>query len=262
LIGFHPLADNILVTVGADKDVKLWDVEVGEEKVTLPKEHRDLISSLSWNEDGSQVATFCKDKKLRIFDPRGQAMVGDVQAHEGTKGGKVQWLTGMEKIFTAGFSRQSDREIKLWDPRSMGAALTSIKIDVGSSSLLPFWDEDTHIIHIAGKGDGLVRMYEVTEDAPFLNPLMEYKSSKPTSGLIFLPKRACNVMDCEINRVLKLTTTEVIPISFSVPRQNKHFFQDDLYPPSWDGRATTSAEEWFGGASGLPNKVSLEPPQL
>jgi len=68
-------------------------------------------------------------------------------------------------------------------------------------------------------------------------------------------------MDCEINRFLKLTTTDVLPISLSIPRQNKLFFQDDLFPPTYDGQPTGSAEEWFGGASNPPNKVSLEPAQ-
>lgn len=31
------------------------DVEAGEERLTLPKEHKDVVASFTWNEDGSQV---------------------------------------------------------------------------------------------------------------------------------------------------------------------------------------------------------------
>jgi len=259
LIDFHPLADNVLVTVGADKDIKIWDVETGEEKLTLPKEHRELIAGFTWNEVGSELATFAKDKKLRIFDPRGQALVADVVAHEGTKGGRVAWLNGLDKIVTTGFTRQSDKEVTLWDPRNLGRSLHTQKFDVGSSAVVPYYDEDTHILHLAGKGDGLIRMFEVVDEAPFFYPLIDYKSSKPQTGLAFFPKQMLNVMDCEINRILKLTTTDVLPVSFTIPRQNKLFFQDDLFPPTWDRQSTMTAEDWFGGASNPPNRVSLDP---
>ena len=32
--------------------------------------HEDLIQSFTWKGDGSLVASSCKDKKLRLFDPR------------------------------------------------------------------------------------------------------------------------------------------------------------------------------------------------
>ena len=38
--------------------------------------HNDIIQSISWNRDGSLFSTTCKDKKLRIIDPR----VGDCVA--------------------------------------------------------------------------------------------------------------------------------------------------------------------------------------
>ena len=37
--------------------------------------HSDLIQSCSWNKNGSLIASTCKDKKLRILDPRAGAIV-------------------------------------------------------------------------------------------------------------------------------------------------------------------------------------------
>jgi len=261
LVDYHPYARGVLLTVGADKDVKLWDVEAGAERLTLPKEHRDIVVSFSWNEDGSQLATFSKDKKVRTFDPRANAMSADVTAHEGTKGGRLTWLKSLDKLLTTGITKQSDREFSLWDPRNLGTPLANLKHDVGSSVILPYFDEDTHIIHLAGKGDGLIKMYEVTDDSPHFLALLDYKSNKPQSGLAFLPKKCCNVMECEVNRFVKLTTSEVLPISMTIPRQNKSIFQDDIFPHTYDGQPTGNAEEWFGGATNPPNKVSLEPAQ-
>jgi len=262
LIDFHPLAEGVLLTVGADKTIKLWDVESGANRLALT-DHRDQITSFSWNADGSQLATFCKDKKLRIFDPRGQAVVSEVVAHEGTKGGRTQWLTSLDKILTTGFTRQSEREFRVWDHRSLGKPLATQKLDVSPATLLPVFDNDTGVLFLSGKGDGLMRTFEVIDSDPFFFPLLEYKSNKPAAGIACVPKRNLNVMECEIARFYKLSQREVIPISFMVPRLNKDFFQDDLFPDTWDGQPVYSADSWFGGASGQTgNKVSLKPPNV
>ena len=37
--------------------------------------HKDTIFSMSWNRDGSLFATTCKDKKIRVIDPRQNVVV-------------------------------------------------------------------------------------------------------------------------------------------------------------------------------------------
>lgn len=47
----------------------MWDVGKGE-AVSVVDCHPDVIYSISFNKDGSRLATTCKDKKLRVLDPR------------------------------------------------------------------------------------------------------------------------------------------------------------------------------------------------
>ena len=47
----------------------LWNVEAGQ-LVRSIAVHPDTIFSLSWNRDGSLFATTCKDKKIRVIEPR------------------------------------------------------------------------------------------------------------------------------------------------------------------------------------------------
>ena len=49
---------------------------------------------------------------------------------------------------------------------------------------------DTGVQHryIAGKGDGNIRYYEITEEAPYCHFLSQYQSSAPQRGLGWLPK--------------------------------------------------------------------------
>lgn len=76
-----------MLTADAGKTVKLFDVEASQEKLTFPGSilllflfifldaHKAQITNVSWNYDGSLVATSCKDKTLRVFDPRANKVV-------------------------------------------------------------------------------------------------------------------------------------------------------------------------------------------
>jgi len=54
--------------------VVVWNVGIGEVLIHVDC-HPDIVYSASWNWDGSQLLTTCKDKKMRIIDPR----TGDIQ---------------------------------------------------------------------------------------------------------------------------------------------------------------------------------------
>ena len=48
----------------------VWNVGTGELVYQMSDAHPDVIYSVSWNKDGSAVCTVCKDKALRVIDPR------------------------------------------------------------------------------------------------------------------------------------------------------------------------------------------------
>jgi len=259
-LDFHPLAANVLLGIDASKKVKIWDVDAQKEQLVFPDVHKAVVSNVSWNYGGSLVATACKDKMLRIFDPRANSLAGEVADHDGAKGFRVLWLTRKDLIFTAGFSKGSERQISIFDPRKLSTKLSSQKIDSSSSTLLPFADQDNNLVFLAGKGDGNIRYYEVNDEAPYFHYINEFKSKDPQSGLAALPKRCCDVMKCEIIKFLKLTPNgNVVQIRFEVPRAENQFFQDDIFPDTPDGKASMTSSEWFGGANNPPNLISLDP---
>jgi WD40 repeat protein len=74
-IQFHPTAANILASGSSDKTVKIWDIETGKELFSVDNHHGDGITSISWNYNGSLLATVAKDKKIRVIDPRKNTVV-------------------------------------------------------------------------------------------------------------------------------------------------------------------------------------------
>eukprot|EP00695_Tsukubamonas_globosa_P000025 TRINITY_DN1015_c1_g1_i1.p2 TRINITY_DN1015_c1_g1~~TRINITY_DN1015_c1_g1_i1.p2 ORF type:complete len:244 (-),score=117.04 TRINITY_DN1015_c1_g1_i1:234-965(-) len=148
---FHKTAANVLATTAFDFSVKLWDIEKGEAKASCTV-HPEVVQSLSFNLDGSLMATTCKDKKLRIVDPRANAAVATVTGHEGAKGARVIWMGQKDRIFTVGFSKMSERQYSFWDPRDLTKPLITTDLDNSSGQLIPLYDEDTNILFPRRKG--------------------------------------------------------------------------------------------------------------
>lgn len=49
--------------------ILIWNLDVGE-PVKMIDCHSDVILCMSFNTDGSLLTTTCKDKKLRVIEPR------------------------------------------------------------------------------------------------------------------------------------------------------------------------------------------------
>jgi len=252
---FNPVANNILATSSTDFTVKLWDIEQGKNVKTI-EGHADIIQSLDWNYNGSLIATTCKDKKARVFDPRTETIAQEVLAHQGIKGSRVCFMK--EKVLTIGFSKTSEREFNIYDSRKFAEPLAHLSVDTSAGVIMPFFDHDTNILFLAGKGDGNIRYYEIVDEAPYFHYLSEFKSATPQRGMTFYPKRAMNVSECEIARALKLTPNKVEPISFRVPRKSE-LFHDDLFPDCYAGEAALDAETWLSGTDAEPKTMSMSP---
>jgi len=256
---FHPSANNILATSGTEPCLKVWDIEKGAEISSVEGQWGDIIQSVSWNTEGSLLATSSKDKKLRVIDPRAGLVAHEFEAHLGPKGFRSLYLSKpTERIFSVGFSKTSERQYALWDTKNLSEPLTMVGIDNAAGLLMPFYDNDTGVLYLAGKGDGNIRYFEVTDEAPYIFYLSEYKSATAQNGMGYLPKRACDVGSCEIARLFKATTNMVEPIAFCVPRKGGQF-QDDLYPDTASNIPALSSDEWKSGQNAAPKMMSMAP---
>ena len=132
-------------------------------------------------------------------------------------------------------------------------------VDCSSGILIPYYDPDTRIVFVAGKGDGNIRYYELTDSEPFIHYLSEYKSSSPQRGLGVMAKRGLDVTKNEIFRFYKLHATGGIcePISMIVPRKSE-VFQEDIYPDTLSGIPSISCDEWLTGVNRDPILISLK----
>lgn len=254
---FNPVANNILATSSTDFQLKIWDIEKGAEFINIGH-HADIIQSVAWNWDGSLLATACKDKKIRVFDPRSNVVAQEAEGHQGVKGSRVSWLGKSNRLYTTGFGKTSERQYMILEHTDLSNPLVSTNIDNASGLLMPFFDPDTNVLFLAGKGDGNIRYYEITDEKDYCYYLSEFKSNVPQVGMGWMPKRGCDVSVCEIARLYKAVGTMVEPISFQVPRKSD-MFQDDLFPDTFGGEPSLTADQWVSGQNAEPKLVSLAP---
>lgn len=91
----------------------IWNVGTGEALIEIAG-HPDLIWSVDFNYNGSKIVTTCKDKKIRIIDPRTGKILQQGQGHEGVKPMRAIFLKD-NRIFTTGFTKRSERMYALRD---------------------------------------------------------------------------------------------------------------------------------------------------
>lgn len=106
---------------------------------------------MSFNWDGSLFATTCKDKKVRVIDARSGEVVQMGEGHVGTKASRVTWCGTANMLFTTGFSKMSERQYSVWDPKDLSKPLKTEMIDTSSGVLFSEYDEDTNMIYVGGK---------------------------------------------------------------------------------------------------------------
>ncbi|XP_075881803.1 coronin-1C-A-like [Nelusetta ayraudi] len=257
IITWHPTARNVLLSAGCDNQIVIWNVGTGEAMITLEDQHPDMIYNVCWNRNGSLICTSCKDKTIRVIDPRQEKIIAEKEKpHEGARPMRVIFMSD-GNLLTTGFSRMSERQLALWNMKNMDEPMHLLDIDTSNGVLLPFYDPDTSVVYLCGKGDSSIRYFEVTDESPFIHYLSTYSSKEPQRGMGYMPKTGLDVNKCEIARFYKLLERKCEPIVMTVPRKSD-LFQDDLYPNTAGPEPALEAEEWFEGRDGEPQLISLK----
>ncbi|XP_077298195.1 protein coronin [Arctopsyche grandis] len=256
LVVWHPTAQNVLLTAGSDNQVAIWNVGTGEILLQLDS-HPDLVYSACFNWDGSKLLTTCKDKKIRLIDPRTGVIEGEAICHEGTKASRAIFLRhGL--VFTTGFSKMSERQYSLRAPDALNEPIVMVELDTSNGVMFPLYDPDTSMVYLCGKGDSVIRYFEITPEPPFVHYINTFQTPEPQRGIGMMPKRGCDVSTCEITKFYRLNNSGLCQvISMTVPRKSE-LFQEDLYPDTLSDVPALSAEEWVGGQDAEPLTISLK----
>nr|XP_049697604.1 coronin-7 isoform X2 [Helicoverpa armigera] len=256
-VGFHPVADG-LIHVASGHELALWDL-TKQKEAFVNRDHSEVIQSTSWKKDGKLLATSCKDKKVRIIDPRASTAVADVaNSHQNIKDSRIVWLGDQDRILTTGFDSARLRQIMIRDVRNLSQTQKTLELDCSTGILMPLFDPDTNMLFLAGKGDTTILYMELTDREPYLIEGLRH-SGEQTKGACLVPKRALRVMEGEVNRVLQLAGSSVVPIMYQVPRKSYRDYHADLYPDTSGSVTYLSAPMWLDNQDHPVPNISLHP---
>uniref|UniRef100_A0A8C7AA37 Coronin n=1 Tax=Neovison vison TaxID=452646 RepID=A0A8C7AA37_NEOVI len=243
---FHPTADGVLVSA-AGTAVKLWDVAKQQPLTGTGRTGHPPLGILRLDGTLSPSVFLNVNSRIRrrsaIF-----CLLQSTEAHRNSKDGRLAWTGTQEQLVSTGFNQMREREVKLWDTRHFSSALASLSLDTSPGSLLPLLDPDSGLLILAGKGESQLYCYEVAPQQPALSPVTQCLLENVLRGAVLVPRRALAVMGCEVLRVLQLSDTAVVPVSYHVPRKAVEF-HEDLFPDTAGCVPASDPHAWWAGSN-------------
>jgi len=90
---FNQAVQQLLCSASDDKNFKFWDIQAGKVALDIP-DTGISPHSMTWNLDGSLMASCDKAKMLFILDPRASEkhIVNSTICHDSLRGARVVWM--------------------------------------------------------------------------------------------------------------------------------------------------------------------------
>ena len=121
----------------------------------------------------------------------------------------------------------SERQYSLRAPDMLNEPIVMVELDTSNGVMFPLYDPDTNLVYLCGKGDSVIRYFEVTPEPPFVHYINTFQTPDPQRGIGMMPKRGNDVNSCEISRFYRLNNSGFCQvISMTVPRKVCPKFND------------------------------------
>ena len=260
---FSQAVRNLVMSCTQAPEMAFWDLNTYQKVRTFDPVFQSPIQDADMNEYANTVYTILRDGHLVAFDPRSEKPdVTTVMAHKnGGRHRRVLNIPEFDYLATFGSSDRGERQVAIWDRKNLEKPLKTIELDTATGAMLPLYEEGSGLIYLGGKGDGHIRYVELCKDDRIIASSGVYETSAPERGLCLLPRTQCDIMGCEVSRMLKLATESMHVVHWRLLRKRMELFQDDIYRPIRDtSRALMEVSDWLGGQNEVYPMVSLQPP--
>ena len=252
-INFNPVVSDCLLSSSFDNTIKIWDII--KQKQFFNMELSATPSSVFWNENGSLIAACTKNKTLNIFDPRTNKKILTTASHDSIKSSKLTWINN-ENLITCGFTKAKAREFKIFDIRKGEncQAVSITTIDHSSALITPYYDRESKLLYIMGKGESTVRIFSLNDDKIY--QCIDFSSRDPSTVNAMYDRRSVDYNKCEIDKFVRFSNKSLFSVSFKIPR-SIDFFDQSLYPPMDSGEAVLNFDQWVNGETKDPIKKNI-----
>ncbi len=108
-VTFSPDSKKV-AAAGADRAIRIWDVETGKELVTI-EDHADWIFDIAFSPDGKRLASASRDKTSKVFDVEKKEALVTFPGHAQTVY-CVTFTSDGKQVLSGG----EDNSIRVWTP--------------------------------------------------------------------------------------------------------------------------------------------------
>ncbi|CAM9152559.1 unnamed protein product [Ascophyllum nodosum] len=222
---------------------------------------------MQWSFMGDVLLTTDASRALKLIDIRANRVATGAANVHGPGTSRVTWCDSSVYMMTTGISKISrERELAVWDSRSLSSPVSRSHIGGTSSGfLLANVLYGLGLVMLCGRGDSTVRQEKPTWSFDVATgktaPISTTRVGGVARAYAFVPRSSCDVMGCEVTRLLKLCDDGVQPVSIIIPRRDKQRFHEELFPPAPGRYASIGADDWFKGHNMAPYLEALPPPQ-
>ncbi|WKY01111.1 hypothetical protein Q1695_015259 [Nippostrongylus brasiliensis] len=254
----HSTAANI-VAVASIGEAFVVDIERKAAVIKLDG-FNDKGQSLDWSEDGKLLAVSSdKGRQVHVYDARSSTTpIKQLDVHQGL-GRESRVLFCGDRLLSSGFTSKRTQEVHVVDVGKWDKPVHTQEYVSTTGVLMPFYDPDTKLVFLVGKGTNKLFIAEFQTKVPYLSPVYDMSLAEQNLGACLGTKRNVTVMDGEVDTLYQLTKHSILPIPCIVPRRSYRDFHADLFPDTRGANAGCTAAEWIGGSDALPAKVSLAP---
>lgn len=153
-----------IVVGGADKDVRIWDLQTGEPVGSPLVGHQDIVSAVAWSPDGRTIATSSADKTIRLWNADTGQQIGQPGQHDLVVT-TVAFSPDGKLVASAG----ADSMVRLWEVSDTGLApLAVMQGHVGEVRSVAFSPDGTRLASVGS--DAVVRLWDVASRQPIPTP--------------------------------------------------------------------------------------------
>lgn len=93
------------------------------------------------------------------------------------------------RVVCGSFSRMSERQYSLRTPDALAEPIVTVEIDTSNGVMFPLYDPDTNLVYLCGKGDSVIRYFEVS--LPIFSASYQYCPDLATITIRVTKKNNC-----------------------------------------------------------------------
>ena len=225
-----------------DGTLHSWNIQTGQQFSYYERE--GALYGSEWNHNGSMIGFTTRDRNICVFDPRKNQIAMEVNAFDGNKSAKMNFMGNTDLIATTGHSKHNDRQIKIFDMKKFDEPVQTLVVDHQAYTCQNYYDPDTTLLFIPGRGESSCKYYELVNGA--FKKAAEYTSEDASRSSTFLQKRFVNYNKSELATMIKLTKNWVGYVHFYYPKKVEQF-DSSLFPECLTGEASNTFDAWMEG---------------